>query len=132
MFRRQKEEWRLPIWPEIERYLWWIAFTIVLAWAFAQLYALSLYVGVVWVNNEAWRLPGWYPFTIGALTRFVGFILGTIWLGLMVWSERNLDVALQKGKLRARAFRLIGYALATGVFAVIVLAILPLFWDIPS
>ena len=80
MFRRKREEWRQPVWPEIERYLWWIVFTIILAWAFYQLYALLLYVNVVWVNNEQWRLPGWYPFTIGALTRFTGFALGTVWL----------------------------------------------------
>lgn len=132
MFRKKREEWRRPVWPEIERYLWWIVFTIILAWAFYQLYALLLYVNVVWVNNETWRLPGWYPFTIGALTRFTGFALGTVWLGLMVWSERNLDVALQRGNLRPRAIKLIGYGTVLGIFSAFVLGILPFFWDAPG
>ncbi|MFT5193067.1 MAG: hypothetical protein ACI9EW_000451 [Cellvibrionaceae bacterium] len=109
-----------------------MAFTIILAWAFFQLYARLLYVNVVWVNSEEWRLPGWYPFTIGALTRFTGFALGTIWLGFMVWSERALDVALKKGKLRSRALKLIGYGFGLGILAVIILEILPWFWDLPS
>ncbi|MFK7802982.1 MAG: hypothetical protein AB8G95_15225 [Anaerolineae bacterium] len=132
MSKTSKDDWRTPIWPEIERYLWWIAFTIVLAWAFFQLYALFLYVNVVWVNSEQWRLPGWYPFTIGALTRFTGFALGTIWLGLMVWSERNLDYALSRGNLRSRALWLIGYSTGVGLFAFLMLGILPFFWDLPS
>lgn len=131
MFRNKREEWRRPIWPEIERYLWWIVFTVVLAWAFYQLYALFLYINVVWVNNEQWRLPGWYPFTIGALTRFTGFALGTVWLGLMVWSERNLDVALQRGRLRQRGVRLIAYGAGLGIMSVLILGVLSWFLGNP-
>lgn len=132
MSKTSKDDWRRPIWPEVEKYLWWIAFTIILAWAFYQTYALLLYVNVIWVNNEAWRLPGWYPFTIGALTRFTGFAMGTIWLGLMVWSERNLNLALNRGNLRPRGMKLIGYSLGLGFLAAIVLGILPLFWELPT
>lgn len=132
MATKRDDDWRSPIWPEIERYLWWIAFTVILAWAFFQLYALLLYVNVVWVNNEEWRLPGWYPFTIGALTRMTGFALGTIWLGFMVWSERALDVALKKNRLRPRAIRLLCWGAGIGIFSLIMLGILPWFWEMPS
>ena len=132
MFRnRQSKEWRRPIWPDIEKYLWWALILGILAWAFFELYTLMLYVNLVWVNNETLRLPGWYSFTIHALTRMTGFILGTIWLGVMVWSERHLELALGKGTLRPTSVRLFGYSAGLGILCLILLRVLPWLWGIP-
>ncbi|MEM9773898.1 MAG: hypothetical protein AAF902_04915 [Chloroflexota bacterium] len=132
MFRRRQEEWHKPIWPEVEKYLWWALFVGVLVWAFIQLYSLMLYVNLVWVNNETWRLPGWTSFTIHALTRITGFTLGTIWLGLMVWSEQFLDKALRQEKLRPRAYKMLGYALGLGIVSIGLLTLLPWLWGVPN
>jgi len=131
MFKRRQEEWRRPIWPEIEKYLWWAAILVVLAWAFYELYTLALYINLVWVNNETLRLPGWTAYTIHALTRFSGFILGTTWLGVMVWSERHLELALKKGKLRPVSRKLIGYSAGLGLLCLILLRVLPWLWGVP-
>ena len=132
MFRkRQREEWRTPVWPEIEKYLWWAVILVALAWAFYSLYTLMLYVNLVWVTNENLRLPGWYDFTIHALTRFSGFGLGTIWLGVMVWSERHLELALRKGVLRPTSGRMLGYCIGLGLLALALIRILPWLWGVP-
>ncbi len=131
MFKRRQEEWRRPIWPEIEKYLWWAAILVVLAWSFYELYTLMLYVNLVWVNNETWRLPGWYGFTIHALTRFTGFGLGIIWLGVMIWSEQHLDTALKKDNLRPVSKKVLLYSAGLGVLCLALLRILPWLWGIP-
>ncbi len=131
MFNRKQEEWRRPVWPEIEKYLWWVVVLVVLAWAFFELYTLMLYINLVWVNNEALRLPGWYGFTIHALTRFTGFALGIIWLGGMVWSEQHLETALRKERLRPAARKLILYSAGLGIICLALLRILPWLWGVP-
>lgn len=132
MFRRRQEEWRDPIWPEIEKYLWWALFVGVLAWAFVQLYSLMLYVNLVWVNNETLRLPGWTSYTIHALTRMTGFTLGLIWLGLMVWAEQFLDKGLRRKMLRPRAYKILGYAVGLGAVSIALITFLPLIWGAPN
>lgn len=129
--RRKNEEWRRPIWPDIEKYIWWLAILVVLAWAFFELYTLMLYVNLVWVNNETLRLPGWTGFTIHALTRFTGFILGTIWLGVMVWSEWHLEKALNQDRLRQSGRKMLGIVLGIGLLCLALLQILPWLWGVP-
>ena len=132
MFRRRQEEWRDPIWPEVEKYIWWFLFVVVLAWAFIQFYSLMLYVNLVWVNNETFRLPGWTAYTIHALTRITGFTLGTLWLGLMVWSEQFLDTGLRRNMLRPRAYKMLAYTAGLGVISIALVTFLPLLWGVPS
>lgn len=87
-------------------YALWIILAALAAYTAFQLHAMSIYLGILIVENPALRPTGWTIGTINALSRLVWLVLGILWLGFVIFSEKHLGDGQKRQLLRAYAIRL--------------------------
>ena len=95
-------------------------------WTFAafQVQNLILYLGLLVIQNPSIRPPGWSSDTIVGINRCSFLILGSLWLGLAIFSEKYLREGSHEEHLLQNALRLtlIGggiYAFSTGLLYIL-------------
>jgi hypothetical protein len=71
-----------------------------------QLQALLIYLGILIVQTPALRPPSWNSSTIVGLNRCGILVLGTLWLGLVLFIHHYLGEAVEDHQLLARTGRL--------------------------
>lgn len=82
---------------------------IVLLWSIVSLYLQrTLLVLALWViQTPALRPAGWSTSTLVGINRCGYLILGGVWLGMVLYTERYLREGLDEGALLVRAGRLL-------------------------
>ena len=106
--------------PHIALYGLWLLLAALGVLAAFQLQVTLLHLGIVVVQNPDLRPVGWNTSTITGINRCTLLVLGALWLGLVIYSERYLRDGLEEHRLLGRGARLLLiivaiYALSAGV-----------------
>lgn len=72
-----------------------------------QMQTTLLYLGILVVQTPEIRPTGWNTGTISGINRCTFLILGSLWLGLVVFTEKYLREGREENRLLARAGRLL-------------------------
>ena len=97
----------------------WLLLAVFAALTAFEVYAASIYLGILVVENPVLRPVGWSTTTITSLSRMVVLILGILWLGLIIFSEEFLREGQEQQVLISRVKRLFG--LTAGIYLLIFL-----------
>jgi len=68
-----------------------------------QMQTTLLYLGILVVQTPEIRPAGWNTGTISGINRCTFLILGSLWLGLVVFTEKYLREGREENRLLARA-----------------------------
>lgn len=98
----------------------WILLLILWTLAAFQVQNLVLYLGILVIQSDSLRPTGWSTDTLSGINRCGFLILGSLWLGMAVFTEKYLREGAAEQQLLRRAFQLalIGgavYLLSTGL-----------------
>ena len=82
---------------------------IVLLWTIVSLYLQrTLLIAGLWIiQSPGLRPTGWSTSTLAGINRCGYLILGIVWLGVVIFTERYLREGLAEGVLLVRAGRLL-------------------------
>jgi hypothetical protein len=67
---------------------------------------LVLYLGILVIQNDALRPTGWSSDTLSGINRCGFLVLGSLWLGMVVFTEKYLREGAAEQQLLRRALRL--------------------------
>ncbi len=101
-------------------YLLWLLLAVLWAVVAFQVQTTLLYLGLVVVQTPEIRPTGWNTATISGINRCTFLVLGALWLGVVVFTERYLREGLEQNRLFAYAGRLaviagLSYGLGAGL-----------------
>jgi hypothetical protein len=82
--------------------VFWIIVAVLAALTAFQLHANLILISMAIINNPTLRPTGWSTDTIYGLSRVFWLVLGIFWLGLVMYSERNLYEGKNQGQLLKR------------------------------
>ena len=85
----------------------WLGVAALWAVVAFQVQATLLYVGFLIIQNPSLRPTGWNTGTLSGITRCTFLLLGALWLGLVIYSERYLRESLEEDRLLVNAGRLL-------------------------
>jgi|GEM_PF-1312256 len=72
-----------------------------------QLQTTLLYISFLIIENPTLRPTGWNTATLSGIYRCTFLILGSLWLGLIIFTERYLRESLEEDRLLVNAGRLL-------------------------
>lgn len=85
----------------------WLGLAALWAVAAFQLQATLLYIGYLIIQNPALRPTGWNTSTLAGINRCTFLLLGSLWLGLVIYTEKYLRESLVEDRLLVNAGRLL-------------------------
>ncbi len=87
-------------------YAWWLG--LIVLWTFAAFQAqnLILYLGLLVIQTPSIRPPGWNNDTLVGINKCGFLILGSLWLGLAIFTEKYLREGACEERLLQNALRL--------------------------
>ena len=88
-------------------YSLWLGLAAFWAVAAFQLQTTLLYIGYLIIENPSLRPTGWNTSTLSGINRCTFLLLGSLWLGLVIFSERYLRESLEEDRLLINAGRLL-------------------------
>ncbi len=102
----------------------WVLFAVFWGFVALQLQNLVLYLGLLIINSPTFRPSGWNSHTIHGIYRCGFFILGSLWLGMVIFTLNYLQEGVSKHQLLHYALHLfLGgaavYLFTTGVLFVL-------------
>ena len=87
---------------EITLYAAWGILTVLWTIVAFQMQAVLLSIGLVVVKYPALTPYGWSSHTIHGLNRLIIFVVGSLWLGIVVYSEQYLREGCEEGNFFER------------------------------
>ena len=104
---------------EITLYAVWGILTVLWIIVAFQVQATLLTIGLVIVEYPALTPYGWSSHTIHGLNRLIIFVVGSLWLGIVVYSEQYLREGCEEGnffeRVKQSLFIIGGTYLTSGV-----------------
>ena len=85
----------------------WLGLAVLWALLAFQLQVTLLYIGNLIIQNPSLRPTGWNTGTLSGINRCTFLLLGSLWLGLVIYSERYLRESLEEDRLLINAGRLL-------------------------
>ena len=85
----------------------WLGVAALWALVAFQLQTTLLFIGILIIQNPSLRPTGWNSGTLSGINRCTFLLLGSLWLGLVIYSERYLRESLEKDRLLVNAGRLL-------------------------
>ena len=88
-------------------YSLWLGLAALWALVAFQVQTTLLFLGILIIQNPSIRPPGWNSGTLSGINRCTFLLLGSLWLGLVIYSEKYLRESLEEDRLLVNAGRLV-------------------------
>jgi hypothetical protein len=102
----------------------WVLAAALLVPTFYQILNLVLYLGVLVINNPGLRPTGWTTDTLVGLQRCSFLVLGSLWIGLVMYFESYLSEGYSRAELAGRGGRILLIIVGTYLFSALILFVI--------
>ncbi len=102
------------VWPRVMVYGLWIGLSALAAGALWQLNFGLLTLAALLITSSLGP-PGWTLDTLAGLNKLQVLVLGSFWLGLVMYMEHRLGQAVSQERLLPWALRTAGWLIALGI-----------------